>query len=140
MQTPLPNAAATLTQGHEQIGKRLEELVQHIQKGLPLANLITRLEINHSARVVEFTWQSRHFVSTLGLEVFELKEKNLFITGASMLVRSALNSQDKNTRIVIAIADSVAKAEDLIKTRRIEAAFELLDSVKQSIQKQIGLS
>jgi len=89
---------------------------------------------------VELTWQTRHVVVTLAMDVFELKGKNLFVTGVSTLMRSVLAKKKGNARVVEAVADSLAKVEDLLKSRRFETAFALLESVKHTLRKEAGKS
>jgi hypothetical protein len=58
----------------------------------------------------------------------------LLITGPALLIQSVLVKQEKNSRAVNALLDTVEKTQDLLKARRFEAAYALLESVKRTFK------
>jgi hypothetical protein len=143
------------------IAANLEHLAQYIRRTLPLPDAIVHMEINVWQGVVQFSWEARKFVVTPSLETFELKGHNLFVTAASILVQAVLAKQKKTARIVSEVLDALDKVDELLQAPRIEpavtiiylsdgyrsmrtlfapridAALELLDSLKQTIRRQL---
>ena len=116
----------------------LEDLTRHIRKILPDPKALTHLKTNAEASLVEFGWHSRHFVVTTGLGVFELKDgRNLLITGASMLIQAALQTKDRNMKIVEAVVETLQAAEENMRTHR-ERGFALLTEVKKTLSRLAG--
>lgn len=125
--------------GDEQSTPSLETLADYVKKTLPLLNPAAKLELNRKAGVVVFPWYAQKFVVTPSLQVFELQGTKLLITSPAMLIQAVLAKQDKYTRAVKALVDSIEKAQALLKTKRSEMAYSLLESVKQTFLNQNGM-
>ncbi|MBI4661595.1 MAG: hypothetical protein HY735_22460 [Verrucomicrobia bacterium] len=119
--------------------QELDELVRHIRHVLPDQKLLTHVHHNQEARLVEFTWHSRHFVVRPTLEVFELKGKTLMITGASQLMQAALRTKDRNIKVVGMLVATLQDAEDNMRVHP-EKAFNLLKQVKETLHRMAGKS
>ncbi|MBI4662995.1 MAG: hypothetical protein HY735_29655 [Verrucomicrobia bacterium] len=115
----------------------LQELTDYIRKTLPQSNSISNINANQQAGVVEFGWQSRHFVVKPSLEVMELKGKSLFITGASMLMQAAFMKRSSNEKVVETVVTTLQQVEDTIRRDR-ERALALLQTVKQTLARLAG--
>ena len=117
----------------------LEELTQYIRQTLPQSKHIVNLQKNEGAGVVTFTWQGREFVVRPTREVFEVRGKNLYITGSSMLLHSVLLKRDTHQKVVETVLDVLVQAEDMIAGRRqTEAGLRLVDQVKGTLAKLAG--
>jgi hypothetical protein len=117
----------------------LQELAEYIRKTLPQASTIANLTANDQAGVVEFGWQSRHFVVRTSLEVMEKKDKNLYITGASMLMQAAFMTRNANQKVIEGIVNTLQQVEDTVK-RDQPRGLSLLQSAKQSVARLAGKS
>jgi len=117
----------------------LQELAEYIRKTLPQASTIANLTANDQAGVVEFGWQSRHFVVRTNLEVMEKKDKNLYITGASMLMQAAFMTRNANQKVIEGIVNTLQQVEDTVK-RDQPRGLSLLQSAKQSVARLAGKS
>ena len=76
----------------------LEELPAYISTTIPKPRSITKMEVKSECSAVTFHWQGRTFLVRTSLQVFELKGKSLFVTGASTLAQAVLmrkTSQEK---------------------------------------------
>ncbi len=117
----------------------LQELAEYIRKTLPQASTIANLSANEQAGVVEFAWQSRHFVVRTTLEVMEKKDKNLYITGASMLMQAAFMTRNGNQKVIEGIVNTLQQVEDTVKRDQMRG-LSLLQSAKQSVARLAGKS
>ena len=115
----------------------LEDLTLHIRKVLPEPKALAHMQTNAQAGVVEFNWHSRHFVVRPTMEVYELKGKTLLITGISMLIQAALQTKDRNTKIIEAVVESLQAAEENMRTNR-ERGYSLLAEVKKILSRLAG--
>ena len=119
--------------------RTLQELAEYIRKTLPQASTIANLSANEQAGVVEFAWQSRHFVVRTSLEVMEKKDKNLYITGASMLMQAAFMTRNANQKVIEGIVNTLQQVEDTVK-RDQPRGLSLLQAAKQSVARLAGKS
>lgn len=115
----------------------LEELTVHIRKVLPEPKALAHLQTNAQAGVVEFNWHARHFVVRPTMEVYELKGRTLLITGISMLIQAALQTKDRNTKIIEVIVETLQAAEESMRTNR-ERGYSLLAEVKKTLSRLAG--
>lgn len=115
----------------------LQELAEYIRKTLPQSSSIANLSTNEQAGVVEFSWQSRNFVVRPSLEVMEMKSKNLYITGASMLMQAAFMTRNANQKVIEGIVNTLQQVEDTVKRDR-ERGLSLLQSAKQTVARLAG--
>src|ERR1041384_2214248 len=114
----------------------LNELAQYIRETLPQAKTITNLQVNDQAGVITFHWQGREFLVRKSMDVLEVKGKNLFLTGASMLLQTVLLKKNKNEKVVETAIEVLQQAEDLIGSKRqVEAGLKLLTTVKGTLTK-----
>jgi hypothetical protein len=114
----------------------LDELELHLRKALPDAKSIERLRRNDDSKFIEFTWHKRHFIVQLNLQAFELKDKTLFFTGASMLIQASLSTKNRNEKTLGTVVDALEKAEEMMRNRR-EQALSLVESIKATLQRMI---
>lgn len=115
----------------------LTELTEYVRKTLPQASSISDLKSNDQANVIEFGWQSRHFVVKPSLEVMEMKGKNLFITGASMLMQTAFMKRTSNEKVIETLVNTLQQIEEVVR-RDHERGLKLLQSVKQTLGRLAG--
>ena len=115
----------------------LEELTKHIRRILPDQKALSNLKSNSQARVVEFNWHSRHFVVTPALGVFELKGQNLLITGSSLLIQAALQTKDRNSKVLEGVIKSLQTAEETMRSNR-DRALATLEEVKKTMSRLVG--
>ncbi len=116
-----------------------EQLAQHIRQNLPPSNAITGLKVFETQGFVSFRWYERDFVVKRSLEVFEVKNQNLFATGASMLMQSVLTDAQKDGKVVATLVGSIRQAEDLIADeQQRDSGFKLLKSVGTTLKKLGG--
>ena len=117
----------------------LEDLSKYVRLTLPQPKLIENLQVQTQAGVVSFGWQGKEFVVKPSLHVLEVRGKEVFITGASMLIQSTLMKRDKNEKVISAAIEVLIQVEDLIKAKRqVESGLKLLDSVKSTLRKLSG--
>ncbi|MBI2946424.1 MAG: hypothetical protein HYY23_02185 [Verrucomicrobia bacterium] len=117
--------------------QNLTELTDYVRKTLPQANSISHFKANDQANVIEFAWQSRNFVVKPTLEVMEMKGKNLFITGASMLMQTAFMKRSTNEKVIETIVNTLQQVEDVVRRDR-ERGLQLLQSIKQTLGRLAG--
>ena len=116
----------------------LEELAVFIKKNVPRAREIRNFVIHENTAIITFYWHDRDFAVKPSLEVFEVKEGNILLTGSSMLMQLAFMKQRKNQKVIEAVVDSIRRAEDLFKADNSEQAFSLLGTVKKTLVRLLG--
>jgi len=118
--------------------QKLDELAQYIVRILPQRKSISNLREDAKAGIVRFTWHAHHFAVKPSLEVLELKGANLFITGASILMQSALSTCHKNSKVLGGMDDTLRQVEDFFSNHPPDRGLELFASVNQSYVSQDG--
>ena len=117
----------------------LDELVQYIRETLPQPKQITHLKNNVQAGVVTFGWNGRDFAVKPSLEVFELKNAQIFITGSSMLMQLALLKRNRNEKILAVLVGTLQQAEDMINNPlNRDKGLNLLQTVKATLRRLIA--
>lgn len=114
----------------------LDELEQYLQVVMPQWKSVQHLRKNVQAGFIDFKWNGHHFAVRPTLEAFEVKDNKLFITGGSLLLTTALATRTGNESKIAAIADTIFKAEELMRART-EEGLSLIASVKRTIQNMI---
>jgi hypothetical protein len=122
---PLPDGPGRELPFHVQGALVLRHLAQHIQQALPLPNSIGSLELNSWSGVVQFTWDARRFTVSTSLETFELKGNTLSVTAASMLVGRILAQHLKDTKVWVAVVESLGKVEQLLTSQGSEPSVTI---------------
>jgi hypothetical protein len=84
-----------------------------------------------SSHAVEFTWNSRHYVVTQPLEVFELKGKTLMITGSSILMQNILRSRQQQNRNLDQLMETLKRSEGAVRSDKTESLSQLLEAKTQ---------
>jgi len=115
----------------------LDELVQYLRRTVPQAKLIKHMLPDEKAGVVTFEWQSRRFAVRKSLEVFEVKGNRIFVTGASGLMQAALTTKNRNQSVINAVIETLEQVEGQMRDNKPKA-LALLDSVKKTLQRQVG--
>lgn len=116
--------------------QNFDELAQYIRQNLPQPKSITNLQLKEKSGVVTFQWHGREFAIKKSLEVLEIKGQGLFITGASMLMQSALTKVGKDERLLDSMIDALQEAETLINDQpQRESGLKLLETVKATLRK-----
>lgn len=116
--------------------ENLQQLEEYIRRTLPEARSIQKMRRNEQGKYIDFVWHQRHFVVKPELQVFELKDTRLFITGASMLIQASLIKKDRSERVLGAVVETIEKAEDVMRTNR-DHGLALVESVKGTLRKMI---
>lgn len=117
----------------------VSELVQYLQQTLPQPKSIKNLKPDERAGYVTFHWNGRDFVVKKSLEVFEMKNDKLFITGASILMQTALMKRNRNEKVIETVIDTLAQAEDLLSAKhQVENGLKLIAAVKGTLGKLAG--
>jgi hypothetical protein len=117
--------------------QNLDELTQYIRQTLPQSKAILNLRAEEKSDVVRFTWNSREFVVKKSLEVLEVRGRNVYITGASMLLQTVLMKRDRNEKILEAVVATLSEVEGMVRTNS-ERGLALLGTVKQTLGKLAG--
>ncbi len=119
----------------------LEQLTQYIRETVPQSKTITHLKPVPEADAISFHWQGREFVVKRTLEVLELKGKQVFLTGASMLMQIVLTHRNRNERTIEGIVAALRESEDLIANKtRSQAGMQLLKAAKATLAKLARVS
>lgn len=117
----------------------LQELTQYIRETVPQAKAIAHLQIRESMDAVTFGWQGRDFLVKPSMQVLEMKNNNLYITGASMLLQSVLLKRDSNQKVIESILEVLYQVEDLILVKhQTEAGLKLLTNAKATMRRLAG--
>lgn len=116
--------------------ENLQQLEEYLRKTLPEARSIQKLHRNEEGKYIDFVWHQRHFVVKPELQVFELKDARLFITGASMLIQASLLKKDRSEKVLVAVLETIEKAEEMMRSNR-EQGLALVESAKGSLRKLI---
>ena len=115
----------------------VERLAESVRAALPRSKALTRLEPVPASGYVLLTWSEQNFAVKLSGEAFELKGKELFVTGASRLISSSIMLKQRTDSVLAAVIDTLAKAESLVASDQKDA-LELLDSVKNPIRRLVA--
>ena len=115
----------------------LDELAQYIRENIPQNKSISHLEVQASLDGVTFKWNSMEFLVRKSLDVFQVKEKRIYITAASMLMQVVLTTASKIDRVLAATVESLDQAQDLMKRSDVSKAMQLLDPVKKALAKLV---
>ena len=117
----------------------LEELTRYVLQTVPQAKAISHMRPILEADAVTFRWQGRDFVVRRSLEALEMKGKNLYVTGASMLMQLVLTNKSRNEKVLETIVSTLAESEDAISTKhRPDDGLRLLEIAKASLARLAG--
>ena len=112
----------------------VERLADSVRAALPASKSLTRLEPVPASGYVLVTWSEQNFAVKLSGETFELKGKELHITGASRLISSSIMLKRRTDAVLSAVIDTLEKAQSLVTSDQKDA-LALLDSVKNPIRR-----
>jgi hypothetical protein len=99
---------------------------------MPQWKAVQQFKKNPQSGFIDFKWNGHHFAVKPTLESFEIKDNRLFLTGGSLLLQSALVSRTGNEAKIVAIVDTLNKAEDVIISRP-EEGLSLVAAVKKTL-------
>lgn len=77
----------------------LTDLIPQMRQILPKSKDPTELKLNMETGVVTLAWMGRRFLVRKYFEVFELRDRTIFITSASQRMQAALKQQGKNKKV-----------------------------------------
>lgn len=117
--------------------QELDDLTLYIRRMLPDLRQLRNVHRNETAGLVQFEWYARHFVVMPTLRVFELKGQSLMLTCSSILMQAALQTKDRNIKIITQIVESLRAAEDTMGGNQREG-LALLTTIKRSLLKLMG--
>ena len=115
----------------------LDELAQYIRENIPQNKAISHLEVQAPLDAVTFKWNSMEFLVRKSLDVFQVKEKKIYITAASMLMQVVLQTASRIDRVLAATVESLEQAQDLMKRSDVTKAMQMLDPVKKALAKLV---
>ena len=116
----------------------LDELTQYLRESLPQPKMIAHLKHNTEAGVVTFGWNGRDFVVKPSLEVLELKNGRVFVTGCSMLMQLTLSTKTRNEKIYGPIMGMLEETEEMMKNpMNRDKGLNLLGTVKTSLKRMV---
>lgn len=115
----------------------VERLAESVRAALPKSNSLTRLEPVPASGYVLLTWSELNFAVKLSGEAFELKGKELHITGASRLLTSTVTLRRRTDAVLSAVVDTLERAQSLVSSDTKDA-LALLDSVKNPIRRLVA--
>ena len=115
----------------------LDELAQYIRENIPQNKAISNLEVQAPLDAVTFKWNSMEFLVRKSLDVFQVKEKKIYITAASMLMQLALLNASRIDRVVGATVESLDQVQEMLKRSDTAKAFSLLTSVRAALIKLV---
>lgn len=116
----------------------LAALADVIRRVLPARTPISNLEVKEDLGHVSFHWQDKIFAVDRHLQVFEIKGKQLFVTGSSILLQSVLRQKDKHRRVIEAVMEVLSEVQNLVDSKdRKEGGIKLLHSAQSTLQKLI---
>ncbi len=116
----------------------LIHLAQFIRERVPQPKAILNLRIEELLGAVTFVWHAREFVVKQSLQVLELKGQNLYVTGATMLMQTALTSAGRSETVIESVIDAIRQAEGLLTDQKQkESGLNLLKNVKTTLRKQV---
>ena len=117
----------------ENSGDSFEGMVQFVRGTLPQSKSILNLHIKNPPGVISFCWHEREYLVNKAMEVFEVKGKDLFVTGTSLLMQATLLKRKKTENITEAANESLSQVEGFFKRSEIEKGLTLLESVKKAL-------
>lgn len=112
----------------------LDRLADAVRSTLPDRKGLSQLESNQQAGCVLLTWHNTKLAVKLSGESYEVKDNNLFVTGTSMLLGSALLTKQKIDTVLATVVESLRQAESIAPTDN-KKAIALLESIKPSIKR-----
>ena len=115
----------------------LDELAGYIREKIPEARAISGLEVQASLDAVLFKWQSMEFLVRKTLDVYQVKEKKIYVTAASMLMQLALVNASRIDRVLGATVESLDQVQEMLKRSDTAKAFSLLTSVRAALIKLV---
>ena len=117
--------------------EKLDDLAQHVRETVPQSKAITHFEVKEPLQAVTFKWNGMEFLVRMSLEVFQVKEKRIYITAGSMLMQAALLSASRIDRVLAGSVDSLDQAMDLLKKSEVTKAMMLVEPVKKVLQRLV---
>ena len=117
--------------------QELDDLTLYIRRMLPDLRQLRNVQRNETAGLVQFEWYARRFVVMPTLRVFELKGQSLMLTCSSILMQAALQTKDRNVKIISQIIDSLRASEETMVGNQREG-LALLATVKKTLLKLMG--
>lgn len=116
----------------------LDELMALIPRVIPATksstDRLSGLKANTAANVMTFTWHKLHFLAKPNLEVLEIKQDRLYITGSSLLMTRILSGNNKRDTTIEAVLETTKQAEEFLASGNagtVKSGFELLGTVKK---------
>ncbi len=117
----------------------LDQLAQYVRQTVPQPKAILNLNMKEQLDAVTFVWHAREFMVKKALEVLELKGQNLYVTGATRLMQSALMTTGRSEIVLEGVLDSIRQAENLIEDdQQKESGLKLLETIKSTLRKLVG--
>ncbi len=116
----------------------LQELPQYLRETVPQSKGITHLQVREAMDAVTFAWQGREFMVKPSLQVLEMKNNNVFLTGASMLLQCVLLKRDANQKIIESLLEALFQVEEMINSKRQNDGLRLLAGAKATMKRLAG--
>lgn len=109
----------------------LDPLGIRVKEVLPQSKAISDWKCE--AEGVTFSWKNGRFLVRKSLNVFELKNNRVMITGSSLLIQFLLKTREKNTKVASLAIDLLKEAETLLKQSKHSEALKLLQPLKKPL-------
>lgn len=111
-----------------------DDLIIHIRRAIPQPRIIRNLQVHEGSGYISFAWKDKEFGVKLTLDVFEIRNRRIFITGASMLLSAELKKKENNEKRFTEAAESLFQAESAFRNPEYaDSGFELLELVKKTL-------
>jgi hypothetical protein len=118
---------------------KLDELALYLREAIPQPKMIAHLKNNEQAGVVTFSWNGREFVVKPSLEVLELKNGRVFVTGCSMLMQLTLCTRTRHEKVLAPIVEMLQQTEELINNpMNRDKGLNLIGTVKTTLKRLVG--
>ena len=112
----------------------LPELTGYISKTIPSPRELAELKANEAAGVATFSWHRIHFLVKPTLEVYEIKNSQIFITGSSLLMTRILAGSSRREQTIEVVLETMRQASELLtNSNTSRSGFELLGVVKKTL-------
>ena len=128
--TPLESASS----GFETV----EGLVQFIRNTVPDADSISDLQTRPDIGAVMFRWHGTGFFVTQALDVYEVRDRYMYVTTVSTLLRTVLARRRKKESMLESTVKTLKDAEELFWAKnQPRAAVMLIETVKENLGRQV---
>jgi hypothetical protein len=118
--------------------QNLSELSDYIRKNVPYPKAIMSLRVQEQAGGVVFIWQGVEFLVKQSMEAFEVRGNNIYITGLSLLLQTALRKGDQEEHRIVKVIEALSDAENFARDNQPKKAGDLVRGARDFLRRMVA--